>query len=207
VNGGTSSKGCHVENMVRLEVAPPGVAIKWRTESQQAGPLCPFATRPTADAAVQGDLRRADERQERAVRNLIQSFAFGAPGDGGGHHGVGGSPGRTRGPLIPRAPRAAMSWSAGGQRSAQRQSGAAVKRRSSAGALVSRMAHRLGGISRKTSGPTAKPRRWSSVGPAEAQLLRGTHSGIYRGEPKPGDRVALLGRVQDAPHSPASVQH
>jgi hypothetical protein len=39
----------------------------------------------SADAAVQEDLRRADERQERAARNLVQSFTFGAPGVGGGH--------------------------------------------------------------------------------------------------------------------------
>jgi hypothetical protein len=36
----------------------------------------------TADAAVQEDLRRADERQERAAGNFVQSFAFGAPGAG-----------------------------------------------------------------------------------------------------------------------------
>jgi hypothetical protein len=42
----------------------------------------PFVHSYTADAAVQEDLRRADERQERAARNLVQSFAFGAPGVG-----------------------------------------------------------------------------------------------------------------------------
>jgi hypothetical protein len=36
-------------------------------------------------AAVQEDLRRADERQERAARNLVPPFTFGAPGAGGGH--------------------------------------------------------------------------------------------------------------------------
>ena len=45
----------------------------------------PFVHSCTADAAVQEDLRRADERQERAARNLVQSFTFGAPGVGGGH--------------------------------------------------------------------------------------------------------------------------
>jgi hypothetical protein len=45
----------------------------------------PFVHSCTADAAVQEDLRRADGRQERAARNLAQSFAFGAPGVGGGH--------------------------------------------------------------------------------------------------------------------------
>jgi hypothetical protein len=53
----------------------------------QKGPVTPPPPSPpcTADAAVQEDLRRADERQERAARNLVQSFAFGAPGVGGGH--------------------------------------------------------------------------------------------------------------------------
>jgi hypothetical protein len=43
----------------------------------------PFVHYRTADAAVQEDLRRADERQERAARNLVQSPTFGAPGVGG----------------------------------------------------------------------------------------------------------------------------
>jgi hypothetical protein len=50
-------------------------------ESIHAG--LPFVLSCTADTAVQEDLRRADERQERAARNLVQSFTFGAPGLGG----------------------------------------------------------------------------------------------------------------------------
>jgi hypothetical protein len=55
---------------------------------------CPSSTpAPIADATVQEDLRRANERQERAARNLVRSFAFGAPGVGGGHrHARGGWP-------------------------------------------------------------------------------------------------------------------
>jgi hypothetical protein len=34
----------------------------------------------TDDAAIQIALRRSDERQERAPRNLVEFFAFGAPG-------------------------------------------------------------------------------------------------------------------------------
>jgi hypothetical protein len=45
-----------------------------------ASPSPPLLHR--ADAAAQKDMRRADERQERAARNLVQSFAFGAPGVG-----------------------------------------------------------------------------------------------------------------------------
>jgi hypothetical protein len=37
----------------------------------------PFVRSCTADAAVQENLRRADERQERAARNLVQSLTFG----------------------------------------------------------------------------------------------------------------------------------
>jgi hypothetical protein len=47
---------------------------------------CPSSTPalPTPLSKSQDDLRRADKRQERAARNLVQSFAFGAPGVGGG---------------------------------------------------------------------------------------------------------------------------
>jgi hypothetical protein len=46
---------------------------------------------------------RADERQEREARNLVQSFTFGAPGVGGGHgHARRGRP-SAREFLLPRA--------------------------------------------------------------------------------------------------------
>jgi hypothetical protein len=55
------------------------MATTWPKRYAEPGLPC------TADAAVQEDLRRADERQERVARNLVQSFTFGAPGVGGGH--------------------------------------------------------------------------------------------------------------------------
>jgi hypothetical protein len=47
----------------------------------------PFVYSCTADAAVQEDLRRADERQEHAARNLVQSSSplVRQAGVGGGH--------------------------------------------------------------------------------------------------------------------------
>jgi hypothetical protein len=63
----------------------------------------PFVHSCTADAAVQEDLRRADERQERAARNLVQSFTFGAPGVGTATHEAGGTPLGPPGPT-PRGP-------------------------------------------------------------------------------------------------------
>jgi hypothetical protein len=61
----------------------------WRDYHESILARLPFVHSCTADAAVQEDLRRADERQERAARNLVQSFTFGlccarqAPGDQG----------------------------------------------------------------------------------------------------------------------------
>jgi hypothetical protein len=57
----------------------------WRDHHESIHARLSFVHSCTADAAVQEDLRRADERQERAARNLVQSFTFGAPGVGGGH--------------------------------------------------------------------------------------------------------------------------
>jgi hypothetical protein len=66
----------------------------WRDYHGSIHARLPFVHSCTADAAVQEDLQRADERQERAARNLVQSFAFGAPGVGGGHRHAeaGGTP-------------------------------------------------------------------------------------------------------------------
>jgi hypothetical protein len=70
----------------------------------------------TADAAVQEDLRRADERQERAARNLVQSFAFGAPGVGGGHRHERGWRHSARESLLSRASAAGPGCPAARQR-------------------------------------------------------------------------------------------
>jgi hypothetical protein len=58
----------------------------WRDYHESIHARLPFVRSCTADAAAQEDLRRADERQESAARNVVQSFTFGAPGVGGGHH-------------------------------------------------------------------------------------------------------------------------
>jgi hypothetical protein len=68
----------------------PGLGLRFRRSSLSVG-----------DGEVREDLRRTDERQERAVRNLVQSFAFGAPRVGGGHrHAWGRRPVQS---LLPRA--------------------------------------------------------------------------------------------------------
>jgi hypothetical protein len=64
------------KHRIRLRMA----AGAWRDYHGSIHERLPFAHSCTTDAAVQEDLRRADERQERAARNLVQSFAFGAPG-------------------------------------------------------------------------------------------------------------------------------
>ncbi len=69
------------KHRIRLRMA----AGAWRDYHESIHARLPFVRSCTADAAVQEDLRRADERQERAARNLVQSFTFGAPGVGGGH--------------------------------------------------------------------------------------------------------------------------
>jgi len=69
------------KHRIRLRMA----AGAWRDYHESIHARLPFVHSCTADAAVQEDLRRADERQERAARNLVQSFTFGAPGVGGGH--------------------------------------------------------------------------------------------------------------------------
>jgi hypothetical protein len=69
------------KHRIRLWMA----AGAWRDYHESIHARLPFVHSCTADAAVQEDLRRADERQERAARNLVQSFTFGAPGVGGGH--------------------------------------------------------------------------------------------------------------------------
>jgi hypothetical protein len=56
--------------------------------------------RRTDDAAIQIELRRSDERQERAVRNLVESFAAGAPGVGSEHRLCGGCASSARGFLL-----------------------------------------------------------------------------------------------------------
>jgi hypothetical protein len=62
------------KHRIRLRMA----AGAWRDyhESIHARARLPFVHSCTADAAVQEDLRRADERQERAARNLVQSFNY-----------------------------------------------------------------------------------------------------------------------------------
>jgi hypothetical protein len=84
---------------IRLRMA----AGAWRDYHGSIHARLPFVRSCTADAAVQDDLRRADERQERAARNLVQSFAFGAPGVGGGHRHAQSWRHSDRGSLLPRA--------------------------------------------------------------------------------------------------------
>jgi hypothetical protein len=69
------------KHRIRLRMA----AGAWRDYRESIHARLPFVHSCTADAAVQEDLRRADERQERAARNLVQSFTSGATGVGGGH--------------------------------------------------------------------------------------------------------------------------
>jgi hypothetical protein len=86
----------------RAEALPPQVAPR--------GP-------PPPPGSPLQHLRRADERQERAARNLVQSFAFGAPGVGGGHrHERRGRP-SARESLLSRA---AVAWAAGPERRRRR---------------------------------------------------------------------------------------
>jgi hypothetical protein len=54
---------------IRLRMA----AGAWRDYHESIHARLPFVHSCTADAAVQEDLRRADERQARAARNLVQS--------------------------------------------------------------------------------------------------------------------------------------
>jgi hypothetical protein len=66
-------------------------AVRQRCPPPRNPRICSNARLPFVDshapptAAVQEDLWRADERQERAARNLVQSFTFGALGVGSGH--------------------------------------------------------------------------------------------------------------------------
>ncbi len=86
-----------------LHPAADAAAGAWRNYHGSIYARLPFVHSCTADAAVQEDLWRADERQERAARNLVQSFTFGAPGVGGGHrHARRGRP-SARGFLLSRA--------------------------------------------------------------------------------------------------------
>jgi hypothetical protein len=78
----TKSAVAFEKHRIRLRMA----AGAWRDDHGSIHARLPFVHSCTADAAAQEDLRRADERQARApVRNLVQSFTFGAPGVGGGH--------------------------------------------------------------------------------------------------------------------------
>jgi hypothetical protein len=51
----------------------------WRGYHESIHARLPFVHSCTADAALQEDMGRADERQERAARNLVQPLTFGAP--------------------------------------------------------------------------------------------------------------------------------
>jgi hypothetical protein len=53
------------KHRIRLRMA----AGAWRDYHESIHARLPFVHSCTADAAVQEDLRRADERQERAARN------------------------------------------------------------------------------------------------------------------------------------------
>jgi hypothetical protein len=75
----------------------------WRNYHESIDARLPFVHSYTADAAVQEDLRRADERQERAARNLVQALTFGAPGVGGGHRHARGGRASAREFILPRA--------------------------------------------------------------------------------------------------------
>jgi hypothetical protein len=61
------------KHRIRLRMA----AGAWRDYHEPIHARLPFVHSCTVDAAVQEDLRRADERQERTARNLVQSFTFG----------------------------------------------------------------------------------------------------------------------------------
>jgi hypothetical protein len=58
------------KHRIRLRMA----AGAWRDYHESIHARLTFVHSCTADAAVQEDLRRADERQERVARNLVQSF-------------------------------------------------------------------------------------------------------------------------------------
>jgi hypothetical protein len=68
------------KHRIRLRMAARVAAGAWRDYHESIHARLPFVHSCTADAAVQEDLRRADERQERAARNLVQSFTFGGQG-------------------------------------------------------------------------------------------------------------------------------
>ena len=74
------------KHRIRLRMA----AGAWRDYHESIHARLPFVHSYTADAAVQEDLRRADERQERAARNLVQSPSPSVRQGRGTHRGIKG---------------------------------------------------------------------------------------------------------------------
>jgi hypothetical protein len=80
---GSKSGGGLEKYRIRLRFA----AGAWRNYRESIRTRLPFVHPCTADAAAQEELRRADERQERAARNLRQGR-----GAGTATHDAGGTP-------------------------------------------------------------------------------------------------------------------